>query len=217
MPDQADRNVGTRERLLQAAGEVFAEKGFRRATVREIVSRAEANLNAVNYHFRDKQALYQAVLESGHKNLEEDEDLREAKDPRVPAVDRLHAFIRAFLQRALSKEHGPHRIRLMAMEMAEPTAALATVVERFIRPRFELLVSIIRGLAGQDMSNQRVELCAESIVAQCVHLVLARPIIERILPHLSYSQEGIDRLAKHVTLFSVAALENLPTTDEGKA
>src|SRR4030095_12192205 len=53
----------TRQRLLEAAGEVFAARGFRAATVREICQRAQANLAAVNYHFGDKERLYAAVLQ----------------------------------------------------------------------------------------------------------------------------------------------------------
>ena len=49
--------TNTRQRVLEAAGEVFAERGFRAATVREICQRAKANLAAVNYHFGDKERL----------------------------------------------------------------------------------------------------------------------------------------------------------------
>ncbi len=48
-----------KEKLLGAASDVFAEKGFRDATVSEICSRAGANISAVNYHFGSKEALYQ--------------------------------------------------------------------------------------------------------------------------------------------------------------
>jgi TetR/AcrR family transcriptional regulator, regulator of cefoperazone and chloramphenicol sensitivity len=47
----------TRLQLLEAAGEVFAEVGFRDATVREICRRADANIAAINYHFGDKENL----------------------------------------------------------------------------------------------------------------------------------------------------------------
>ena len=48
----------TRRQLLEAAGAVFAEAGYRDATVREICRRAHANIAAINYHFGDKEKLY---------------------------------------------------------------------------------------------------------------------------------------------------------------
>ena len=48
----------TRARLLKAAEQLFAERGFRKVTVREICHAAKANVAAVNYHFGDKLGLY---------------------------------------------------------------------------------------------------------------------------------------------------------------
>ena len=48
MSSASPRAAGTRRRLLEAAGEVFAEHGFRAATVQEICRRADANIAAVN-------------------------------------------------------------------------------------------------------------------------------------------------------------------------
>ena len=47
-----------RRRLLEAASEEFAAKGYEGATVRDIVARAHANLNSINYYFGSKQELY---------------------------------------------------------------------------------------------------------------------------------------------------------------
>ncbi len=55
-----------RQRLLNTAGEVFAEQGFRAATVRQITERAGVNLAAINYYFSDKAELYACVLRDAH-------------------------------------------------------------------------------------------------------------------------------------------------------
>ena len=55
----------TRDRLLEAAGEVFAQKGFLAASVGEITERAGANRAAVNYYYRTKEDLYVAAVRHG--------------------------------------------------------------------------------------------------------------------------------------------------------
>ena len=60
--DSLNNKKGTEQRLLEAAGEVFAESGYRGATVRQICEKAKANLAAVNYYVRDKDGLYLAVM-----------------------------------------------------------------------------------------------------------------------------------------------------------
>ena len=54
----------TRHKLIEAAGEIFAEAGYQNATVREICARAGANVAAVNYHFGDKMGLYTELLKT---------------------------------------------------------------------------------------------------------------------------------------------------------
>ncbi len=56
----------TKARILEAAGGVFAAKGFESATIREICQLAGANLAAVNYHFGDKQRLYVEAVKHAH-------------------------------------------------------------------------------------------------------------------------------------------------------
>ena len=53
----------TRQQLMDAAGPLFAERGYRATTVREICDGAQANQAAINYHFRDKEDLFVAVVE----------------------------------------------------------------------------------------------------------------------------------------------------------
>ncbi|HUW83491.1 MAG TPA: CerR family C-terminal domain-containing protein [Phycisphaerae bacterium] len=216
MADQQCGKPNTRQRLLEAAGEVFAEQGFRNATVRGIVRRADANLNAVNYYFGDKQGLYQAVIEYAHQSIEHEHELASARDAASDPAERLLAFVRVLLRRVTKKGHSGWHGKLMAMEMAEPTEVLDIVVARFIRPRFGLLVGIIRDLVGEETPQRQIELCAESVVAQCIHFVHGRAIITRLMPFLTYSEADIDMMAHHVTQFSLAGLKSLAKTQGTK-
>jgi AcrR family transcriptional regulator len=53
----------TKERILDAAEELFARQGFHATSLRAITGGAEVNLAAVNYHFGSKEALLEAVFE----------------------------------------------------------------------------------------------------------------------------------------------------------
>lgn len=209
MLQSAERSPSTRDKVLATAIEVFAEHGFRKATVREIAARSGANLNAVNYYFGDKQGLYRAVLETAHASVEKDEELGRARDTTLTAADRLRAFIGSFLKRTLAGPPTAQIGRLMTMEMAEPTDALDMVVDQFIRPRFLLLSQIVRQLVGEQVPQRRVDFCTQSVIAQCVHLVIGRPITTRLMSHLSYSPEDLEALTRHVTDFSLHALERI--------
>jgi len=56
---------GTRERLLETASHLFAEKGYASTSVREIVARAGVSKPVLYYYFQSKEGLYYAILNWG--------------------------------------------------------------------------------------------------------------------------------------------------------
>src|SRR6266404_5170262 len=118
MPPTSDENSpDTRSRLLEAAGEVFAEQGFRAATVREICGRAGANIAALHYHFGDKERMYSAVLaDTAQKSLEK-YPIGGGVSPGAPAEARLEAFIRNYMERLLDEGRPAWFGQLLAREM----------------------------------------------------------------------------------------------------
>jgi TetR/AcrR family transcriptional regulator, regulator of cefoperazone and chloramphenicol sensitivity len=204
MEEAMDGQDTTKIRLLEAAGEEFADKGFECARIRTICERAQANIAAVNYHFGDKEQLYvQAVLEAHRCGL--DPDRESEGEPGEPA-EQLRGFIHHFLCRVLAL-HNPDdwRHRLVIREMLRPTSASDVLIREAIRPRFERLVGILRQFCP-DAEVPKLQALAFSVIGQCLHYKMARPIAERLVGAEGLELLGLDYLTEHITTFCLAAL-----------
>ena len=201
----------TRRELLEAAGEVFAESGFRDATVREICRRAGANIAAVNYHFGDKETLYAEVLRYAHKRaLEKYPPLLDVPAD-APPEKRLRAFILSLMLRIFDKGPTSWHGRVMSREMIEPTAALDLLVEERIRPMSNQLWKIVAEILDCPVEDERVRQCSFSIVSQCTFYHHCSPVLARLYPKQQpMDVNAIETLADHITRFSLVAMKHLP-------
>jgi AcrR family transcriptional regulator len=210
-----ERHDDTRLRLLEAAGEVFAENGFQAATVREICGRAGANVAAVNYYFGDKHRLYIEVVRYAHRGHAD--QLLPQWPPGTPPTEKLRAFVELMLA-DLHEEHAPSwGRRLMMREMAEPTEACQAVMDAYVRPREELLQQILGELLPPGASEADRRLTAFSIVGQCLFHRVHRPIAELLAGEELYRSFDAARLTDHITRFSLAALGHAPPVGESAA
>jgi AcrR family transcriptional regulator len=203
----------TRRQLLEAAGAVFAEAGFRDATVREICRRAGANIAAVNYHFGDKETLYAEVLRHAHSRAHEKYPPLLDVPADAPPEKKLRAFVLSFLLRIFDKGPTAWQGKLMSREMIEPTAALDSLIEERMRPMANQLRAIVEEILGCAPNDERARLCGMSVVSQCVFYHHCRPVVSRLFPkHPPEDAASIERLADHITRFSLAAMKHLPAT-----
>src|SRR5262245_15325390 len=128
----------TQERLLDAAGKVFAEKGYEGATVREIVRRAEIkNIAAVNYYFGDQEKLYDAALRHAFKSRTDQLPVP-AGLPGTPPAVKLRELIHAILIRMMEIERLPWQAQLLMRELQEPSNLAEGLVRDYIRPIYEV-------------------------------------------------------------------------------
>jgi len=210
MKDRSNKNDDTKERLIEAAGDVFAQHGFRSATVRKICSRAGAHIGSVNYHFRNKEGLYAAVLEHSHQSAVRKYPPDLGLRAEAKAEEKLRAFIHSFLLRILDKRIPSWHGKLMARECSDPTNALDQVVQNSIRPLVTYLQSILRELlkegepAEEDKSDM-IFLCAMSIVGQCLQYFTGRHVIAALRPKI-FDPADIERIADHVMRFSLGGI-----------
>lgn len=198
----------TREKLIEAAGQVFAEMGFRDATVREICSRAGANVAAVNYHFGDKLGLYTEVLKSSMLAQQQAAlhlALTHPSDPKAA----LRALVHGWLERMRKGGRQAWFSRMMAHEMAHPTKALDRVAEA-MGPNYLRFRTLVGQLIGRGPDDRRTRMCVHSIVGQMVHYVHARPMLERLWPGLDIDDEEQRRaIADHIVEFSLSGMQGI--------
>ena len=200
----------TRQRLLQVAERLFAERGFENVTVRDICSEASANVAAVNYYFRDKWALYLEVIQKNVEFSKQMSDLAHDAGPNKSPEQRLRHYIRTVLQHIL-KEGESWQGQLMAREMAEPTAALDVVFEQAIRPNAERVLALVAEIMGLPASDPRVGACVGSIQTQIFGLV--NPIARRFTPE--FTPEMIEAIARHIAEFSLGGIRALVASTSG--
>lgn len=198
----------TRARLLEAAGRAFAERGFRGATVRDICTAAGANVAAINYHFGDKSVLYAEAIRHWAVIAGQRHPLDAGLGPKASPEDRLRAFILAMMRRLLDEDRPSWHGQLMAREMAEPTAALDTLVREFYQPVFDSLCGMVGKITGRKPGEASVTRCAFSILGQCLYYYNARHCIERLRPRLA-GECRVEELAGHIADFSLLALGRL--------
>jgi TetR/AcrR family transcriptional regulator, regulator of cefoperazone and chloramphenicol sensitivity len=205
----------TSSRLLNAAGPIFAEKGFQNSTVREICAAAGVNLASVNYYFRDKERLYIETVKRAARLRSEQAPMPEWPE-NTPTAMKLRSFILTILTRMLTSDEAPWQIRLMQREVMQPTSACRELVEEYIRPQFELLQRIIGEAVPPDTPPHTRRQIAFSVIGQCLHYRLSGEVVGLLVsPDELASRYTIDQLADHIAAFSLAALGLAPPLGRG--
>ena len=207
----------TRQRILNAAGPIFAEKGFAAATVREICAGANTNQAAVNYHFGDKQALYFEVVKLAHGRRMEQVPAANWPADASPQ-DKLRIFVRVTLTRMLETRDLQWPTCLLMREMVEPTIACASIVEAFIRPQLDQLLEILCELLPHGTPPARQYQFAFSVIGQCLHYRVAGEFVSLLVPEDQLASNfQTAQLAAHIAEFTLAGLAEYSRTAASKA
>ncbi len=148
----------TKERILDAAEQLLAERGFAACSLREVTAAAGTNLGSVNYHFHSKEALIRAVFERrlGPINRRRlaalDECERRSSSRPVPLTHLLHAFLDPLL--VPDQDNRPF-LRLLARMYTEPSYDLHLLFQAHMEPTVRRFLGAFRrtlpALAPEDL------------------------------------------------------------------
>jgi AcrR family transcriptional regulator len=194
----------TQKRLLEAGGQVFAEKGFEGATVREICKRAGVNIAAVNYYFRDKERLYIEAVKHAACGSQEGHKVPEWPSGTPPAV-KLRDFIHMFVARLMDSTRPAWHTQLMMRELAQPTSACGEWVRDYVRPMSEVLGSVLREMLPPRTPPWKLHMTGFSIIGQCVFYAQCKPVIRLLIGEEERGRFTAEAVADHITGFCLAA------------
>jgi AcrR family transcriptional regulator len=199
----------TKERILDRAEILFAQKGYQAVSIREITSAAHCNLAAVNYHFGSKENLYLEVFRSrwvpraGRVFASFRRSLGAHDSLSAQAVVR--ALAQAFLEGPLSDEERLRHSQLMTREMTQPTKAFDQVAEQVLQPFFKELADNLRSVLPGKLEKDQLLLNIFSIFGMVLYFNFARVAVTRITGH-EYDASFKARLVEQITEFSLAGL-----------
>ncbi|MHC4644648.1 MAG: TetR/AcrR family transcriptional regulator [Planctomycetota bacterium] len=202
---------GVPDRLLDAAEGLFAEKGFRGTSVRQIASAADCNVASVNYYFGGKENLYLEVWRRDlramlDKRIASIEEVMSKSDGRPDLEDLLGSFAKAFLEPLVDKNK-PHRlIRLMVRETLDPHLPPSMFVEDVVEPTVAALREPLLKACPQ-LDRSAVPSVVYSVVGQLVQAVRIEAMFARA-GNRDLPSFDLDKFVEHIVKFSAGGIRS---------
>jgi TetR/AcrR family transcriptional regulator, regulator of cefoperazone and chloramphenicol sensitivity len=219
-PDRAQSDdKSTRQNLLETAGQIIAEKGFDRATGKEICDQARANAAAINYYFGGMEGLYQAILQEAPLKFVSVEAVTAAIADKHDAKAKLEAVIGLMVGAltAQEQEQSSWALRVMAREMIAPSPALEALRQKQMYPKARILKSIVAELMALPEDHPAVARGCLSVMAPCGFLLICdRGPLKRIFPQLGLTPDDAPALIRHMVQFTLAGLSAVAAEARGE-
>lgn len=204
-PPRSPRPDGdvTRARIIEAAGQLFGSLGFAETTSKAIAARADVDLASINYHFTNRDGLYEAVLAEAHRRFVSVDELETIVSAPHTAAERLRVLIRHIVTRSMG-ERG-WNAHVLARELLAPTSHLRVLFEEEMPLKFRRVASLFAEITGLATSDPALLRCAVSTAAPCAVLFLMGRIPNPLTtPLLNWPEET---LIDHLHTFAMGGLE----------
>lgn len=198
--------ASTRLQILEAAGEVFAEKGVGHTTGKEIAERAGTNSAAVNYYFGGIDGLYSEVLVEAHHRLMDFEFLKNLANAPGSPTEKLNVFLEGMIRAILGPGSSSWVLRVLGREMVNPSDALQTLLEREVLPKKAITLGFVSEILGLPADHPAVARCGLSIIGPIALLLIGSPrMLQDAAPQAAVFNQ-VDAVVNHFQHFIMGGL-----------
>ena len=198
-------NDSTKNALLLSALRIFARKGYRGATVREICAGADsANINSINYYFGSKEKLYRSILEMLYSELGN----KTAGNDVLNPVERLKDYIKKSCEMLFAGgEIGAAFLAIYSHELASPSSFSRELSEKHSRPHYLEFYGLMKELLGPGAGEGDIRRCMLSVGGQILYYHFMWQEIKIVFPDHPDMGPYHAILADHVIGFTLGGID----------
>jgi TetR/AcrR family transcriptional regulator, regulator of cefoperazone and chloramphenicol sensitivity len=193
-------NDRTRQRLIDAARDLFVSKGFAATSVRDICTAADANSASVSYHFGGKAELYRAVAEAVSLTVAANWPKAGATVADYPSWDAaLDHVLRSLILPAQADDNRTAMIQIGNWELVAPTG----LIDDVIRPRLQPVLDLIRELI-RTRTAERLDPLTETLAVLSVLQLATTGTHGQRIWHWFGHPDALDSTTGHDHLIALA-------------
>ena len=196
----------TRQALIAAATDVFAEAGFAGGSVRLITEKAGANQAAINYHFSGKEGLYHAVLKDALAAFDEHALLDEAAAATLPREEALRLFLRQALRPMTRRDRFSRYLKIFAWESVSPSDAFRSFIAGERLPMVVVADTIVRRYLPPEVDAEMAAVAMVWLINQPSAFTRNAALLAGPPANLTIDEAFVDRLTDRLTVLLHGAL-----------
>jgi TetR/AcrR family transcriptional regulator len=176
-PKSGRSDGDTRVEILAAARRVFAQRGLNGTSVREVAHAARVNNAMIYYHFKDKDALYRAVLSDSFSAL-----IDIWNDPVFTSKTSVRRKIEKYVESFILFQIGNEDLRrIMAMEFAGSSGNITWICEQYFADNYARLVKMFKdGMKSGELRKFDPSLAVASLIGVIIHNFILQPMAEHV-------------------------------------
>ncbi len=198
------KEKNARDRLLEAAIDVFGRDGFEAATTRSITSKAGVNIAAIPYYFDSKEGLYKAVVTHIVETIQTQvADMVHTaaamqftgNSGKQKALTTLLTLVEKMIMFAVGSAEGWRFSRIIFREQMYPTASYEIIYKGYMEPVLNTLATLITVIT-ENPSRRTAQLRAMAIIGQVLIFRVARETIVRSLDMQGYDSSETEDICR---------------------
>jgi AcrR family transcriptional regulator len=187
----------TKTKILNVAGEIFAQRGYHNTASKDICLAAKVNSAAINYHFDGKDGLYGEILQTAIQHFLNMDFLCELERSSASADDKLNTLLNHLVNNILEERswHG----RVWARELISPSPLANTFLANEAHKRTEIIKKIILQACGRDheVDSTEATYALFTLMSPCMMLMIVNP--ELPTPIQALFSQPREKLVDYVT------------------